>query len=618
MKTSATLFRPRVLLILLTAIILLATALAAASPRVTTPLERLDLTIQDLAIRLRGNQPVHPDIVIVAIDDFSFNWTGYQWPWPRAYLAEIVDWLNQAGARVIGLDVFLFESDPDPQGDAALARALDEAQASVSVAQIYRVPSLSTVTLKLPLAAYRGSLDGFGITAIVLDEDAVARSIPAYDSYQGETYPNWAFEAARQYKGIDAPVSFSPFGLTFDGREVPLQAGRFLVDFRGPPGTYPTYSAARVLLGDYPAEAFRGKIVLIGATSVTLQDVYPTPFSAQVRTPGVEVIANAIDNLLTGNILRALPPWANLLGILLAALLSALIVRTQRPGRTLALLAALMAAYTIAYYLAFLKMRVFLPFIGPQAMLFLGVILPTVERAISEEIEKRRLHGLFARFLSPEMVDQLVATQDINSLNKRACLTILFSDIRGFTTLSEKITPEEVVALLNPYLEAMTAIVHKHGGTVDKYEGDAIVAFFGEPVPYADHALRAVRTAVEMMESLDELRQTWKAQERLPERFEIGIGLNTGEVFVGLLGSAQRVNYTVIGDAANLAARLQDQTKTLAWPILVNESTAEMVQEEFDLELAAETLVKGKAEPVRIFKVLGRKGDPFRIQPLML
>lgn len=618
MKTSATLFRPRVLLILLTAIVLLAAALAAAAPRVTTPLERLDLTIHDLAMRLRGNQPVHPDIVIVAIDDFSFNWTGYQWPWPRAYLAEIVDWLNQAGARVIGLDVFLFESDPDPQGDAALARALDEAQASVSVTQIYRVPSLSTVTLKLPLAAYRNSLDGFGVTAIVLDEDAVARSIQAYDSYQGKTYPHWAFEAARQYKGIEAPASFSPFGLTFDGREIPLQAGQFLVDFRGPPGTYPTYSAARVPLGDYPAEAFRGKIVLIGATSVTLQDVYPTPFSAQMRTPGVEVIANAIDNLLAGNILRALPPWVNLLGILLAALLAALIVRTQRPGRTLALLAALMAAYTIVYYLVFLWLRVFLPFIGPQAMLFLGVILPTVERAISEEVEKRRLHGLFARFLSPEMVDQLVATQDINSLNKRACLTILFSDIRGFTTLSEKLTPEEVVALLNPYLEAMTAIVHKHGGTVDKYEGDAIVAFFGEPVPYPDHALRAVRTAVEMLASLGELRETWKAQGRLPERFEIGIGLNTGEVFVGLLGSAQRINYTVIGDAANLAARLQDQTKALAWPILVNESTAEMVSEEFDLELAAETLVKGKAEPVRIFKVLGRKGDPFRIQPLGL
>ena len=212
----------------------------------------------------------------------------------------------------------------------------------------------------------------------------------------------------------------------------------------------------------------------------------------------------------------------------------------------------------------------------------------------------------------------MLATQDINSLNKRADLSILFSDIRGFTTLSEKMAPEEVMSLLNPYLEAMTSIVHKHGGTVDKYEGDAVVAFFGEPIPYADHAVRAVRAAVEMRVELVRLNQKWREEGRLQRGLAIGIGINTGEVFVGLLGSNQRVNYTIIGDSANLASRLQDQTKVLGWPILVSERTATLVQDEFEVEFAALQPIKGKQEPVKIYKVLGRKGatEEERVKPL--
>jgi adenylate cyclase len=267
-------------------------------------------------------------------------------------------------------------------------------------------------------------------------------------------------------------------------------------------------------------------------------------------------------------------------------------------------------AYFGICFLVFARLAWYLPVTAPEAMLLLGVLLPTTEQAVSQELEKRRVRGLFTRFISPEMVDQLLATRDINSLNKRADLTILFSDIRGFTTLSEKMTPEEVVALLNPYLEAMTGVVYKHGGTIDKYEGDAVIAFFGEPVPYADHALRAVRAAVEMQVELSRLNALWQTDGRLKKGLEIGIGINSGEVFVGLLGSAQRINYTVIGDHANLASRLQDQTKIVGWPILVSERTAELVKVEFEVEFAALQAIRGKSQPVRIYKVLGRKGAP--------
>jgi len=227
------------------------------------------------------------------------------------------------------------------------------------------------------------------------------------------------------------------------------------------------------------------------------------------------------------------------------------------------------------------------------------------------------VRGIFEMFISPEMVGQLIE-QGIDAMRgRRAELTILFSDIRGFTTMSEKMTPEQLVDVLNEYLGAMTDVIHKHGGTVDKYEGDLVMAFFGAPVPYADHAQRAVRASIEMRVELDRLRQKWEGEGK-PFKLEMGIGLNTAEVFVGLVGSGRRVNYTVMGDGVNLASRLQDLTKDLQWPLLIGEATYEKVQQEFDLEFGEARLVKGKTVPVNIYKVLGEKGAPVeqRVRPL--
>ncbi len=611
------LFSLRRLLLPGIAVLLILLEIIALIPNVTTPLERIELTARDSMFRLRGKQDPGDQIVIVGIDDFSLNWTDMQWPWPRAYLAEIVDWLNKAGARVVGLDVFLFEADPDPAGDEALAQALEEAQASVSVVHIYDYQEevlpgqyLVTHTIELPRAVFRDALDSVGVTSIYRDEDAIARSIQAYQIHGDSTYIHWAFELARLYLGVDPATIISSNTIEFNDHSVPLQAGKLLINYRGPAGTFPTYPATRVVLGDYPPEIFKDKIILIGATSLTLQDVYPTPFSATVQTPGVEIVASAVATILSNMYLRSLPPWANLLFILGTAWVAALLIRIKRPTLVLSLMVGLMLVYAVAAYIIFAVWDWYLPATAPELMLFLGVVLPTLEQAVSQELEKRRVRDLFTRFISPEMVDQLLATQDINSLNKRAHLTILFSDIRGFTTLSEKIPPEDVVALLNPYLEAMTNVIHNHGGTVDKYEGDAIIAFFGEPVPYNDHALRAARATVEMRLVLAELRERWKEQGILKGKFEIGIGLNTGEAFVGLLGSAKRINYTVIGDNVNLAARLQDMTKVYGWPIIINESTALAIQDEFDTEFIEAAQVKGKTEAVRIYKILGRKGAP--------
>lgn len=588
---------------------------------ITTAIERLEYSMQDTFARLRGAQEPSAEIVIVAIDDFSFNWTGLQWPWPRVYLAEIVEQINRGGGRVIGVDILLAEADErQPEDDARFAAALAEVPAAVSVAQIDKTSGqgFETETLTQPLPLYREALDGMGVTSFKSDEDAIVRNVVAFTTFQGEAYPHWAFEIARLYLGAEPPV-FSATSAQFNGQTISLRAGLLPVYFAGPAGTYPTYSASDVHDGvalEQNPDVFRGKIVLIGATALTLQDIFPTPFSASDSTPGVEIVANAVDTILNGKFIAYAPPWLDFLIVIAAAGLAYLISLSRRPALTVALMGVGIAAYLVLAFLMYSKQRYILPTVAPTVMLFLGVILPTLEQAVSQEREKRRVRNLFSRFISPQMVDQMMRTQDINSLNKRADLTIIFSDIRGFTTLSEKMTPEGVVALLNPYLEAMSQVIYKHGGTVDKYEGDAIIAFFGEPVPYKDHAVRALRAALDMRKALAELREKW-AKEGRPSQIEMGVGINSGEVFVGLLGSEQRINYTVIGDNANLASRLQDLTKTYAWPILVSESAYQQVRDEFDCELADAVTVKGKTKAVNVYKVLGPKGAPEseRLQP---
>ncbi len=610
------------------AIILIALQMLALLPDVSTPLVGTELSARDMLMRLRPAPQRSGQVVIVGIDDTSFNWTGYRWPWPRTYLAKIVDRLNQAGAKVVGLDVFLFEPDSDAQGDIALAGAFSNANASVGVANIYRKDVVSgnillhSETEQKPLEPYQKSLTRIGITPTILDADAILRSIQVHDQVGSNTYAHWAFEIASLYMGVASPSQFSDTSVMFNGRRIPLLQGRMLVNYSGPAGVYPTYSASSVAEGDIPAETFKGKIVLIGATSPTLQDLWPTPYSSNNRTPGVEVVANAVDTILTGQYLYLVPPWVNLLQTLLMAVIAALILRLREPVRVIIGMAVVFLLWFLGAFLLFAFQGLVIALVAPGLMLFLGVILPTAGQAVSQELEKRRLRSLFGRFLSSEIIDQMVASSDLSALNKRAEITILFSDIRGFTTLSEKLTPEQVVAMLNPYLEAMTKIVYQHSGTVDKFEGDAVMAFFGEPIPYPDHALRAARTALEMHLAIDGLSRDWYARGILPPeiKFQIGIGLNTGEAFVGLLGSEQRINYTTIGDNVNLSARLQDLTKVYKWPILISDATYQQIKDEFDTEFVDSVIVKGKTEPVKVYKLLGRKGalENERVRALVL
>ncbi len=594
--------RRKTLIILLIAVILAALELFTNFPEVATPLERLELAAIDTAIRWRGVQSPNENIVIVAIDDASLGWVSERWPWSRSRLAEIVNWLNQAGARTIAFDIFLFDPALNPEDDLALAEAFRDANSVVTVSQIFSTQY--STTLDRPEDLFLPVIDGHGITEIERDDDAIVRGVTAYKDFKGETIYNWAFDVARVYLEIDPPSNPTPASVIFNGTKVPLnQRGELLINYAGPPQTYPTYSAAFVVEGDYDPSIFKDKIVLIGASSETLQDLYPTPFSATNLTPGVEVVANTVATLLSGHFLSRTPPWLTL-GLLLGmAVLARFLINIPQPTISSILMVVSVLIYLVLRQFFFYRTGLQLAIVTPSLMLILGVVIPTLEQAVTQEFEKRRIRALFSRFISPQMVTQLLETQDIDSLNKRTSLTIMFSDIRDFTSLSERMTPEDLVALLNPYLATMSKIIHQYGGTVDKYEGDAIIAFFGEPIPHKDHAMRAAFAALEMNTALQKLNQDWLSAGILSSPLKMGIGLHTGDVFVGLLGSQERINYTVIGDAANLAARLQDQTKELGHPVLISRETYQAIKGKIKTEFLISRRLKGKSEPVEIYRL---------------
>jgi adenylate cyclase len=306
-----------------------------------------------------------------------------------------------------------------------------------------------------------------------------------------------------------------------------------------------------------------------------------------------------------------------ILSIVISGLLGLGLLIIRQPTRAIIALFGLLAAGAGLWLAIFLLFRTEIPLVAPLVTLFFSFAAPAAERAVGEELEKRRVRGIFELFISREMVGQLIE-QGVDAMRgKRAELTILFSDIRGFTTMSEKMTPDELVAVLNEYLGTMTEVVHRHGGTVDKFEGDLVMAFFGAPVALPDHAERAVRCSIDMRRELDRLRRKWEGEGK-PSKLEMGIGLNTAEVFVGLVGSGQRVNYTVMGDGVNLASRVQDLTKDLKWPLLITEFTYERVKDQFEIEFAEARLVKGKTVPVGMYRVLGEKGaaDEQRVRAL--
>lgn len=559
-------------------------------------------TVEDRAFDLAATLlppavPDQPRIVVVAIDEPSFAELGSRWPWPRGVHGQLVDALAAAGAAAIGFDV-IFAEPSLPEEDAALADAIARSGRVVLAADEALVRSehtLQTVRIgPLPELALAGAETGF--VGVELDRDGILRRLP----------PRPDLFAARLLETADLrPRPIGP--------EPPLL--RFLPQGRG----FRTVSYYQAL--DPPAflppDLLRGAIVLVGLVVKTTPepnqlpaDSFLTPLlgSQDHLMAGVEVQANAVANLAHGLPLRP-AGWPVRLGLLAVFVaLAAWGLGSWAPGRAAAVL-AVAAATTLALTAAFLLRQgtwlpPLLPWLGTA-----GVVLAEGAAAVASERRGRRwIKDAFGRYLSPELVD--ILARDPSRLHlggERRVMTFLFCDIRGFTNLSEQLQgePERLTNIINRFLTTMTAAIRARRGTIDKFMGDCVMAFWNAPLDDPDHAANALRCSLEMETALAGLNAGLALEGVAPLR--IGIGINTGPCVVGNMGSQERFAYSVMGDAVNLASRLEGLGKLYGVTIVVGEATAAAVPADrfglLELDLVA---VKGKAEPVRVFTLLPR------------
>jgi len=378
--------------------------------------------------------------------------------------------------------------------------------------------------------------------------------------------------------------------------------GRVLINYRGPRETYPYTSIADVVTGKFKPGTFRDKIVLVGASATGIGDLRTPPYGG-IDYPGLEVHANVIDNMLNNGFLIRGPHQEIfdlclifLFGIPLGIAMALVSPRWMWFGL------ALLLPFGYLNYVAFLR-GYWLNFTLPALTLTANVMLVSLYRALVEEKEKRKVRSAFSRYLSPEVIRRLLVNPQLVEPRKTE-ITVMFSDIRGFTTISEKLDAQELALFLNRYLSDMTKIVFETQGTLDKYIGDAVMAFWGAPIEERDHAIQACNASLAMIKRVQELQKTWEAEGK--PRLDIGIGLNSGPASVGNMGSELQVGYTALGDTVNLASRLEGLNKEYGTHILVNESTHEAVKDAGFLFRELDVIrVKGKLQPVVIYELVG-------------
>ena len=471
---------------------------------------------------------------------------------------------------------------------------------------------LDAIGLSPDLPKFAVNAKNFGFFNVAADTDGVVRTEPVVIRYAGSYYPSLDVATALAFS--DAPLDkvaivFDQGGLArvdLGKVKVPTDPwGMVRIDFHGPSGTYPTFSIADVVKHRLPAADFADKIVLIGPTATGIADTRPTPFESSAF-PGVEIHANFIDNLLNGTFIQrgVRENLIDLLVIFLFSLPAGLTIAVLRPGRSAILLTGAGLAYLVIAYHEFAAGRVWLVIFLPMATLFATYSAVVSYSYFFEEREKKQVRGAFQQYMAPDVIKQVLDRPELLRLGgEEKPLTAMFADIRGFTSLSEGLTPSELVDLLNEYLSEMTEVIFDHQGTLDKYIGDAIMAFWGAPLDSPDHAERACRAALGMSAALRKLQERWISEGR--PNFDIGIGINTGDMLVGNMGSARRFNYTIMGDNVNLASRLEGVTKTFGTRTIISESTFERVRETMLVRELDMIKVKGKKKPVTIYELLG-------------
>ncbi|MBI2131269.1 MAG: adenylate/guanylate cyclase domain-containing protein [Candidatus Tectomicrobia bacterium] len=542
--------------------------------------------------------------------------------------------LKRSGRTILGY-FFHFSNDSIKHLTEAEMKSYLENIRKSKYGGIKKTPGASLKNIWLPqavavesnLPAFASAARGNGYFSVQPDADGAVRRIPLIVKYRdlveipGEQ--DYLFGALtvltlERYLRGRAIFWIDPFGVekvAFQGRKrffVPTNgSGEMFVNYIGDISAFPTYSIVDIVEGRQelaPPQAFRDKIVLIGPTAIALADLRVTPFNKAI--PGVAIHATVLDNMLRGDFLSE-PGWAHLFtgsSVLLLGLLGTLLFPlTGAVGGGVGAGVALAGVVALNQFL-FARYGWWLSAAYPiltGAFLYGGM---TLYRYVVEEQQKRFIQSAFGTYLSPKVVAEIVSNPSILKLGgERKEITAFFSDVAGFTSVSESMSPEELVALLNEYLSEMTDILLKYDGTVDKYEGDAIVAFLGAPHPMPDHAERSCLVGLDMQEAMVRLRAAWR--ERGTKELYMRIGLNTGPAVVGNMGSRTRMDYTMMGDTVNTAARFEGANKEYGSSIMIGPVTYEQSKHAIEARELDLINVVGKKEPIPIYELLGRKGQ---------
>jgi adenylate cyclase len=596
-----------------------------------------ELKTLDARFRLRGSQPVSSPVSIVFIGDDSIEAFG-RWPWSWDYHALLVDVLSRAGARIVLFDI-LFAENPGKRQAKFLAD-MSRSAGNVYFCSVFdklaatgkggAAPLLAGEELLEPIPELLRVGAGTGHCNAVPDLDGTTRRVPLLVRYREGLFPSAPLLVAADAMG----ATLDEISLADDGWielhlpvgppvRIPVDdEGQTMINFNGGMEAFTAHSFRQVIEADqFPDEAaldlsvFKDRIVLVGTTFAGNTDLRPTPFSSAF--PMFLTQAALIDSILQREFVRQPPSSVSLALLLLVGALIGGLTYLFKPLVSLVVSVITGVGYLGIALFAFSRWSWHLDLVGPlSAVLWVYIVVTSIKYFV-EERKARSVRRMFSNYATERVVNAMIANPNLARLGgERREVTVLFSDIRGFTTFSEDNRAEDVVAMLNEFLGEMTDVIFHWEGTLDKFIGDAIVAFWGAPLRQKNHSVLALRCALAMSDRLARLQEKWTAEGK--SSFSIGIGINTGEVIVGNIGAeGKKMDYTVIGDSVNLGARVESLTKDYGCQVMLTEYTLDRVgqlagEEELDFFSARElgrVLVKGKKEPVTVYQLLPAGGS---------
>ena len=550
------------------------------------------------------------DIVIVAVDDKSLQEYG-GWPWrDRSLHASAVNNLKEAGAAAIGFDVlFADEYDNAPvfaealkkAGNVVLAGIGDNPQATEQSVVVYK-------DFTLPAPVFAEAAADVAHANVVPEGGAVVRKIPLVVADEsGKKYPALVLDMYKVYLeqvvqpglNINEDYSIHNGSIRLFNLEIPVDGkSQMRVNFVGGPNTFKSLSYADIIQGNFNADDVKGKLVLVGMTASGWTDFWVTPVSTE-KMYGVEIHANALDTILKGSFLQEMSKLIAALTVLFMVVVMGIVLPLMRLRWGTVLTVVLFIGYGLGVFFAFDSgyiLNIFYPLISLPIMYVTAVI----SRVFAAQADRRDINDLFGRYVSPQVASEILSLANADQLKlggARREVTVMFADMRGFTAMSERLGPEEIVATLNKYLSVLIERVLANEGMINKFAGDNIMAVWNAPQDQSDHALLAVKAAIEGQQAMESM-----PQDESQPKVQFGIGINTGPAVAGNVGSEGRTEYTIIGDAVNIASRLCSNAP--GGQVWIGPHTYEVVKNEVEVEALEPQKFKGKAEPVPVYRAL--------------